>query len=745
MKINNKWFSIVEIIITFSILIIISIVAVTYMEGSKDKANNSKITADIEVIKNSLISFQSQNSTLPEPSWNLKFFNLDWNYSHNLEDSDTFWVSWYIWEWVFQKKFLDKIPLDPRTNQFYAYWKTKDYNWFQIAWVISNNYEPRVKLTSNWNWLIQDNKNYSPYLVREYNWPTFVTDNSIKNYPYNPQEKLLTAKIDSFSWDILINWKSESDVLNYTFKEWDNLKVSQNWFANLYYSDWSYSMIWDSSTNSEINFKNMRFIEDNSLLTSVKIMLNAWSIWTKAVKLDDKSEFEVYTPNAVAAVRWTIFWASYNNNSTNVVVKEWVVEVKKIEQSWSNTELIPININWNWTNNWIQDWIIEVKKWENEKWVSIDNENRFNTWSILKIPNIIKNNVLNNIQKTEINLNINNDLKNDEKMGDISYVWTWSQDLLKLYKEVLNRTPNKKEFNYWMWTGWFILKTAKKAFLVEWYFNYLNNKEKYFNPTYICQAQNSFQVKNECVENTLFKINKNWKVTQFLPLDEDLIYYDSNWNSLSQTWSWYIDNNYESINLNASNLNLKKLKTNLDIYKLTNKNWEVTKWLYIDNHHDSKLWNDYLKYTIGDWWIINNYAIEISVRWWAIKRNSNYYLYHLWENKLKLWESRSKYYLSFWKGVYSNIYMGEDINNKLVDDRFYKVISTCVDNKANIYIYDKDILLVSWNWVWYCNSINNTDFFIWSNNKQLYQWDDIIDYVKVYVLDTHSNPGEGIN
>ncbi|MBW7955069.1 FecR domain-containing protein [Candidatus Gracilibacteria bacterium] len=739
MKINKKGFSIIEIIITISILIIISIVAVTYMEGSKDKANNSKITSDIETIKNSLLSFQSQSNTLPKPSGNLKFFNLDGNYSHTLEDSDTFGVSGYIGEGVFEKKFLDKIPLDPRTNQFYAYGKTKNYNGFQIAGIISNNYEPRVKLTSNWNGLIQDNKNFSPYIIREYNGPLFVTDNSIKNYPYNPQEKLLTAKIDSFSGKILINGKNESDILNYTLKEGDNLEVSQNGFVNLYYSDGSYSMIGDNSTDSKINFKNMRFIEDNSLFTSVKITLNLGSIWTKAVKLDDKSEFEVYTPNAVAAVRGTIFGVSYNSNTTDVVVKEGIVEVKKIMHNGSTSQGVLIN---DPVNN-ITNGIIEVKKGVDEKGISIygdkGNETRVNTGSILNIPNSVKDEVLNNIQKTTINLDLNKKLKNDEEIDDISYITgTGSNDLINLYKEVLNKTPNKDEFDYWMGDSGFITKISKKDFLNEGYFNYLNGDEKYFNPKYICEAQNSFQVKNECIENTLFKTNKNWKVTQFLPLDEDLKYYDSNGGSGSETGSNSLNN--QSVVFSESSLLSRKILSNLDIYKLTNKNGEVTKGLYIDNKNNvgTDNANDYLIYTFGSGFNLN-YSIEVSVRGGALKRSSdNYYLYSLSGSSLKLYNNNSKFYLSFGNGSnLSKIYMGIDVNNKLENDRFYKVISTCIDNKANIYIYDNNKLIKSGENTGECqNSLGGNDIYIGSDNNQTNQWNDIIDYVKIYTLDT---------
>jgi hypothetical protein len=40
---------------------------------------------------------------------------------------------------IFSKKYLTNIPVDPRTNQYYAYGKTTETHEFEIAGVISEN------------------------------------------------------------------------------------------------------------------------------------------------------------------------------------------------------------------------------------------------------------------------------------------------------------------------------------------------------------------------------------------------------------------------------------------------------------------------------------------------------------------------------------------------------------------------------------------------------------------------------
>lgn len=741
MKINRSWFSFVEIIITISILIIISIVAVTYMDWSKDKANNSKITSDIITLKNSLTSYKQVNSTLPNPSWNLKFYNIDGSYEHNLEDENTFWVSWYLWEWIFEKKFLDQIPLDPRTNQFYAYWKTKNYNWFQLAWILQNNYEPKSVLTSDWNWLIQDDKNYSPYLVREYNWPNFIVDNSIKNFPYNPIEKKLIATIQSFSWDLLINWKTytRDEILSYTLKEWENLEISTGWTIDLYYSDGSYSMIWDASSNSKVSFDKMSYIQENSLLTSIKVALNMWSIWTKAVKLDDKSEFEIYTPNAVAAVRWTIFWVNYNSSKTNITVKEWKVQVKEIK----NKELIPINNSSLGINNWV----IEVKKWEAEKWIDIEILWwRLNispsTWAINKIPFIKKQWLINQIKPNTIKQkSIASNLSVINKININQVIWTWSE-VVDFYKEVLNRNPNKDELDLWV-SNWEI-ESYKNNIIKNWYFNYLNSKEKYFNPDYICQAQNTFKYNDECLENNLFKDDINWKLYFYMPFDDDYKSYNIKGNSNIENWSGWLWHGHNECGESYSWLyNIywcyKKEK---NFYKITTKDLKVYNWITIDNYDTP----DYLSYKF--WSYTWSFSIEMNIRWWALKRipstSTWFYLFQIWGFDLKLYKNDNNqnnlWFIKNWPNEpnWVNIEQNDRWLNKLNDDTFYKVVAVC-DDKYRISIYDWNTkVLESISWSGCFIDYNDDDLMIWYNwtwSVAKNQWNDLIDYAKVYTKD----------
>ncbi|MDD5770490.1 MAG: FecR domain-containing protein [Candidatus Gracilibacteria bacterium] len=82
----------------------------------------------------------------------------------------------------------------------------------------------------------------------------------------------------------------------------------------------------------------MKFVEESNLFTSIKLALNIGTLWTKASQLSDKSEYEVYTTDAVAAVRGTIFGVNKNISNTNITVKQGKVEVKKVTLSVGNLD-----------------------------------------------------------------------------------------------------------------------------------------------------------------------------------------------------------------------------------------------------------------------------------------------------------------------------------------------------------------------------------------------------------------------
>lgn len=795
MKKNKSGFSFIEIIIVISILIILWMVAVTSYDSSVDNSKNTKIDSDLKTLNNSITSYFTESKEYPNPKWNLKFYNIDGWYEHNYDDENTFGVSWFITDTMIDKKYIQFLPLDPRTNQYYAYAKTKKYTWFQIAWIIRKNNINQTILNSHWDGLMYENMNYMPYLIKEYNGPKFITSNSTEHFPYNPEERNLTAKINTYSGNITINEKtslSPDYITNSILWEWDTIKVSTWWTIELYYSDGSTSLLWDTNASSEITLSQMRYIEENNLFTSIKISLNMGAIWTKASKLADKSEFQIETPNAVAAVRGTIFWISYNLNTTNVNLIEWKLEL----QERKNNQYTPIS--WWWIIWWGSDIFtyeneksyLEVTKWQSPKWIYLQKymestqiQPNFNIE--FETEKEIIHNFLNNREDSD------EDEDGDEPKKDaflersiecsdgftkfnnvcVEFVeeseaerTDTGRTIFKLYKDILNRKPDRKWFEFWMQHT--NPTTLSYEFTKAGYKNYLKKEETYFLWDR-CSAQNSFLVNQKCIQNTLFKVNDTWKVLGYAPLNTNLLLFTENSAPIEPTnanhlstqkylkydsshHSFYINTpyvNYWKENLWQAGLDSKTL--NFSVSKVSNEknydiyNWKGTKWILIDNDNINDnardQWADTLMYDGDKIWNYSkdNLWVEISVRGWALKRKTDtmYTLMHLdnwivYQNKtwIEATLNGKKFTLS--------------IPDNITNNDFYKILTykendiliwlTLTDSENNILAQSKSETGTTTSW---SVSLTN-DLYIgnkWSYNQWSYnQWNDIIDSVTLY-------------
>ena len=320
MRYTKKAFSFIELLIVLSIIVILAVIWMNMFDDNKRKASNTKIETGVETIKNSLFAYMEENKKLPNPGWNNNYFEVDSSYSYSWS-SQSFWVYGSFTQGTLSKKYLDTLPLDPISNHYFSYGKTLDNTYFEIASVLRLEEESQTKLDWNYPW------EYGPIsLIREYNWPFFVSDWSKEHLPYNPDEHIITAKIGDIEWIVSINGIEVSWTKH--LKTWDQIISSSSWSANIYFSDWSVSYLEENSNLvlSEMSYKNS---EDN-LLTKIVLYLGKWSLFTKATALNSWSDFEIYTADTTAAVRWTIFNVSVNDNNndgTLIEVLEWSVEI----------------------------------------------------------------------------------------------------------------------------------------------------------------------------------------------------------------------------------------------------------------------------------------------------------------------------------------------------------------------------------------------------------------------------------
>lgn len=303
---NKKAFSFIEVIITVSIITVLWVVAISASNNIKNNSDNSKVVADLSTIKNALESYKTNNPDIPNPIGNKNYYDSSGIYTSS--GVNAFWVYGMFTQDILSKAYLDSTPLDPKVDSYYSFWKAIDTGEFELAWVIVVDWDYKAKVI--WNYSAE---NWPFNLIRSFNSSYFVIE-EWKHLPYNPEEKKLVV----------------TDINGYIYSQWDTITTPVWETKELFFSDWSVSVIGESSS---IVLTTLDFPKENNLITKIKVQLSAGDIWTRATKLDDESSFEIWTQDAEASVRWTIFWVNYIWNNTSVMVEEWIVDVKILERT----------------------------------------------------------------------------------------------------------------------------------------------------------------------------------------------------------------------------------------------------------------------------------------------------------------------------------------------------------------------------------------------------------------------------
>lgn len=127
----KKAFTLVELIITITILAILWTIAFISMISYSATARDSVRVSDISKIKTSLDLFQLDAGKYPETTDGFTITYL-WN---------NVWTQWIFWKTTFSNiTKLDKIPKDPLTDKEYTYSITQTKQEYQIAWIVESDW-----------------------------------------------------------------------------------------------------------------------------------------------------------------------------------------------------------------------------------------------------------------------------------------------------------------------------------------------------------------------------------------------------------------------------------------------------------------------------------------------------------------------------------------------------------------------------------------------------------------------------
>ncbi|MDD5213181.1 MAG: FecR domain-containing protein [Candidatus Gracilibacteria bacterium] len=805
MKTRNKAFTFVELIVSIGIFLLVTTIGYVSYSGSVETKDNAKVSSDLATIDNSFKSYFAENKSLPEANGNQSFYKDDGSYAHDASDS-AYGVSSFISEKTLPAKYLNSIPLDPRTKYYYAYAKTIDNKYYEIAGVIKkdNNYKSIV------SGYYPTKGNELSNLIREYNGPEFVANNSTIHFPYNPEEKILTAQVNDYSGIITITHKGNTitqtdgtGILDTALVTGDKIVVGVASTASIFFSDGSKAYLGDKNTASELNLSDMSYKEDSNLFTKVKLVLNIGTLWTSASKMSDNSNFEVDSSNTVAAVRGTIFGVSVDAASnTNVVLAKGKISVSKIDTAGIITPFyFPYLTD--------ASGIISVTGSEAPKGIQVPStatSPSSSTGAINEIPGNQDN--INNVISGDTNISLSDykiKLINVTNSGTTTPYQNF-QAKIGVDKKLLNN------FQYFKLDDTYIRKfdgigTGTYTFTGYTTFASGNTNLVGINNTAngTLQMQGSISSPLQYIlsnsningkfELRACKINQkgeeicskslNLKVPNGLmnyspkcqkeivtfgteQVDDSLC--DDGYELVGYAGYNYNNGNYHNLDLNtyinstnsviyssgASINNTKLVQSGSLFYTsgdLTNSlsgtmdgvyynfldngifDFGGNKGIFLDNWNPT---NDFLQYNIGDLNLNSGsgFAIEMSVRGAALKRNDGH-AYNLFTLGNYTMYINTNLYDAIGTTMIRTTPSGTDRSSyegNISDNKFYKVISIYNNGTLSIYIYDENngIIVKRENISISSTLLIGDTLYVGSTKDKLSQWNDIIDYVKVY-------------
>jgi len=387
MKPHKHAFTLVEVLIAISIVIVLASISVTSYFSQVDKSNNSLTQAKLESLSKFLKIRATQEEPPPLPAGNLTLYHEDTSLSPTIEEA--FSVSGFFSDTTFTKDYVGFKPVDEKTGQFFGFGVVPSLGTFQIAGVMTQDSAPISKVVGNHSGKIW------PYnLVRHYAWGDFVPDKSREYFPYDPEELVMHARITSMTGSVEVNGTSTSQTGTELY-EGDTVKTSTWGHATIYFSDGSKVVLWDASQASSFTLARLRYSAKDNLSTQIRLVLDMGQLWSRVSKLTSESEFEVGTTDAIATVRGTNFGVVKEAGSSSITLQEGKLEVSKTTDIntfvWTPFTMSGGVLTLTWGLSYL-----EVASWEDINGIKVNSPTSFvsSTWGLLHLPTDQKDKLL---------------------------------------------------------------------------------------------------------------------------------------------------------------------------------------------------------------------------------------------------------------------------------------------------------------------------------------------------------------
>lgn len=614
---NKKWFTLVELIVTITILAILWTIAALSFNQYTSQARDTVRLSDLKTMESALEYYALENSSYPKP--------------HNAKEITYSWaILWYEWTFWFQTiaelNTVSKPPRDPLTENEYTFSKTNIGNEYEIWILLENEKEDnsslivkktyawkdtlRTYITWNYNWkIIKTSTWWTDYIITS---PSLITSDT-ENRNYEISEIFDNLKLayfnfwnqpSSYSWVVLNN-----DFQNkFDFSNWDNL-VFEWTFAELY-SDKKkklelYQKISDRYNNSDLEWKKwfesfQDTYSDNLNPTEEYINYTCFAVWDL---LNDASSVSNCVEDSEDILQWEAYtWALLPNWDTNYI---WQWPLWDVNYKWqwiqtSSHERSSLGLEW-WLNKtiWVK-WKLFTKNktpdtyygWGDYNWDWNTNFIYWFWWKLIMWDSVTKN----KIWETKT-LNIKKVLWVEDIM------WDWTKSIIVS-----------------LWENWYIWVINWATGELDWISYSANWPVKEVKEWWPSLNYKIFDIDNDWINEYHFK-RRYKKYNSFK-------FFKNNWKVIWETlWAseWYWNYNEWSDWYQPSVWSMGSINNKLVVWA----KWSNTFSFYSNDVDDTKSWTE--KFQMPSF-------RKLNVWWntWNWRSRSIWYFYDInndWEDE----------------------------------------------------------------------------------------------------------------
>ena len=335
MQIRRKGFSLIELIIAITVIVILTVAAYIGIQKAQNLMKGNRMTNDLVAIESALNQYyHDHDKTFPLPDFsaslnmNMLCFNAEAAFS---ECEDAAFYQGLIDNNLLTKRYLPEIPFDPWSGTNYAYGVSADGKYFMIAGTLQN-----TDGTYSAYAISNLYKGYHlPSLIRAYDSQNFVMHKG-DYLPYSTNPLKLSAQIVNPIGLVTVTHGVMTKSIDDTLYPGDIIETAAGATADIFFSDGSVSRLGENSRLEISEGSSAAKNSDDNIVTKIKLKLLNGKIWNKVVRLANESEFNVETTTAIAGVRGTEFGACVNDplvcsSGEKIIIKSGKVEVSKID------------------------------------------------------------------------------------------------------------------------------------------------------------------------------------------------------------------------------------------------------------------------------------------------------------------------------------------------------------------------------------------------------------------------------